>query len=118
MARTVAALSLALVMSAQPVSAQEWTVPAIIAHQAQYYGVSEAKMASLILCESENNPYAVGKAGELGLAQLHPRGLLPYFYRVGYTDPYDSWEATDFVARSMRGDFLRDGVRMSHWSCW
>lgn len=39
-----------------------------------------------------------GAAGELGLFQLHPRGVLPSFYAAGYTDPFDPLQQIAHVA--------------------
>lgn len=43
------------------------------------------------------DPNAVGRAGEQGAAQLHPGGLLPDFYAVGYTDPWNPYQAVDYL---------------------
>lgn len=52
----------------------------------------------IVRLESDNlDPYSVGKAGELGVAQLHPRGLLNQFYAVGYTNPYSPYQSMDFL---------------------
>ncbi len=43
------------------------------------------------------NPYAIGRAGEQGAAQLHPQGRLGDFYRKGYTDPFDPYQAVAYL---------------------
>lgn len=56
------------------------------------------------------DPYAVGRAGELGPVQLHPRGKLPEFYALGYTDPFSPVESIEYLERALaRG-------QASHWS--
>lgn len=86
-------------------------VLSIIADRAEARGVSGRWMVALARCESHLNVYAVGRAGELGLYQLHPRGLLPVFYVWGYTDPWSAWEQADFTAVA-----LSRGLS-GHWSC-
>ncbi len=49
-------------------------------------------------CESRMDERAVGQAGELGLFQLHPAGLLPAFYAVGYDDAFSAPQQIAFVA--------------------
>ncbi len=41
---------------------------------------------------------STGAAGEVGLFQLHPRGVLPSFYVAGYVDPFDPFQQIEFVA--------------------
>ena len=43
------------------------------------------------------DPNLIGKQGELGAAQLHPRGKLPAFYARGYSDPRDPVQAIEFL---------------------
>lgn len=67
---------------------------------------------STLHCESAHwRPRPVGAQGELGPAQLHPAGKLPVFYRLGYSDPFDWFEATDFLVTQ----FIAGQSR--HWSC-
>lgn len=82
-----------------------------IADRAAAHGQGGTALVGLARCESGLNPRAVGRAGELGLFQLHPDGLLPLFYAQGYRDPLDVWEASDFTAWA-----LRQGLA-AHWSC-
>jgi len=84
---------------------------AVVEERAAYRRASAGWMRAIIQCESRWNVYAVGSAGELGLVQLHPRGLLPEFYQLGYSDPFDPSEAIDYLAWA-----LVHG-RASHWSC-
>ena len=56
------------------------------------------------------DPYAVGRSGELGPVQLHPRGKLPEFYARGYTDPFDPYQAVDYLDNALQRG------QASHWS--
>lgn len=56
------------------------------------------------------SPNLVGQAGELGAAQLHPRGLLSAFYAAGYSDPWNPYQAVEYADR-----MIADGYG-SHWS--
>ena len=47
------------------------------------------------------NPHAVGRQGELGVAQLHPAGELRTFFRYGYGDPFDPYQAVEFLERRL-----------------
>lgn len=83
-----------------------------IADAAVAYGISEAWLLATARCEAPGlNPYAVGRQGELGIAQLLPRGELRRFYALGYTNPFNPYEAMDFMA--MR--FAAGGARA--WTC-
>lgn len=48
------------------------------------------------------DPYAIGKSGELGPVQLHPRGKLPEFFALGYTDPFSPWQAIDYLEGALQ----------------
>lgn len=76
-------------------------------------GVSRAFLYRVVRCETGGtfNPYAVGKQGELGPVQLHPRGLLPLFYAVGYDDPFNPSESVRFLAQATMWGYA------SAWSC-
>jgi hypothetical protein len=87
------------------------TVVEIIHERAAAHGQSGARLERVARCESSLNPAAVGRAGELGLFQLHPRGELRTFYARGYSDPHNVWEAADFAATR----FAEGGARA--WSC-
>jgi soluble lytic murein transglycosylase-like protein len=88
------------------------TVAAIDAASAET-GVSWSWLYRVVRCETGGtlNPYAVGRQGERGVAQLHPYGMLPTFYALGYADPFDPYEAVRFMAyRFAEG-------RARAWSC-
>jgi hypothetical protein len=52
------------------------------------------------------DPYAVGRAGELGVAQLLPvYGKLPAFYEQGFDNPYSPYQSMDFLDAALaRGE--------------
>ncbi len=54
---------------------------------------------------------ARGRAGEIGLFQLHPRGLLPLFYARGYSNPWDPNQQARFAEWAFANGLAR------HWSC-
>jgi len=68
-------------------------------------------------CESINyRPDVVygptrGRAGEIGLFQLHPRGLLPLFFARGFTDPWDPMQQAEFATWAFGAGLSRN------WSC-
>ena len=108
---TLAALALLGALTLAPrVGADEQWVPVIHAAAARH-GVSGAALERTLRCESHLTPTAVGRAGELGMAQLHPRGLLPTFYARGFTDPFVAEEAIEFTAMM----FAEGAAR--HWTC-
>jgi hypothetical protein len=76
-------------------------------------GVSWQRMYLIVRCETGAtfDPYSYGRARELGVAQLHPRGELPRFYAWGYTDPYSPYQAVRFLGQRL----LQGGARA--WSC-
>jgi hypothetical protein len=52
-----------------------------------------------------------GRAGEIGLFQLKPGGMLPVFYAWGYTNPWSPWQQAAFATKAFA---LGYGGR---WSC-
>jgi hypothetical protein len=76
-------------------------------------GVSAAYLTAVVQCETGGNfsPYAVGRQGELGAVQLHPRGELRRFLAWGYTDPFSPYQAVRFLAQRI----VQGGA--SAWSC-
>jgi hypothetical protein len=61
------------------------------------------------------DPYSVGQAGELGVAQLHPRGKLPEFYALGYTNPYSPYQSMDYLEEALeRGE---GPAWTTYWYC-
>ena len=76
-------------------------------------GISWTRLYSIVRCETGGTlaPYSIGRAGERGVAQLHPRGELATFYQRGYRDPFNPWEAVHFLGERL----LEGGARA--WSC-
>lgn len=96
------------------------TVRALIADRAAAHGASEALMLRVANCESRFDAGATGDHGSShGLFQLNdwPTGLIWHFYGLGYTDAYDAWQASDYVARVFAGEFAAYGVTRWRWSC-
>ena len=80
---------------------------------AERYGVSSWLLLAVARCESPGlNPYLTGRAGELGLFQLHPRGLQTLFYQVGYSDVWDYTQQADFAGWAFSIGLAH------HWSCY
>lgn len=56
----------------EPVSVHEYTIPEMIEHSAEKYGVSFDILTNVISCESSYNSNAIGDYGEsYGIAQIH-----------------------------------------------
>lgn len=114
MTRVLPVLILALVLGsgAQQASGQTADdVVATITEAAERHGVSAARLVQVARCESRFVVTAVGRAGEQGVFQLHPQGLGRTFRTMGYADPFNVWEASDFTAWA-----FANGLS-SHWSC-
>lgn len=78
------------------------------------------KLEHTVHCESEHYSPAVlqgrrlGLAQEIGAVQLHPRGLLPLFYKLGYTDPLNFRQAVSFLA-----NHVAKGISFARaWTCY
>lgn len=73
--------------------------------------LATARTRCIVLHEvPSKDPYAIGRAGEQGIAQLHPRGLLPDFYRQGFGDPFSPYESVQYVNGAL------DRGLAPHWS--
>lgn len=114
----VLALGLSLGFPAPSYAAPEFQTPtevvAIIQDAAARYGANATSLIAIARCETGGtfNPAARGDGGRSwGLFQLHDAGLRPLFYRRGYSDPDNAWEAADFAAWA-----IANGLR-SHWHC-
>jgi hypothetical protein len=109
-------LGFVLIFLAAPARAQqsytsEDTLNAIAEASAEI-GVDYDWLYRVVRCEDPTfDPYAVGRQGELGPAQLHPRGLLPKFYALGYLDPHSPYQALRFMAQEFSYG------RSYAWSC-
>jgi hypothetical protein len=77
------------------------------------YGVSWSRLYWIVRCESgwTFDPYVRGRAGELGVVQLHPSGELVEFYRRGWLDPFSPYQAVAFLAQRLN----EGGARA--WAC-
>lgn len=118
MTRPLAIAGLLLVLATGPVQAAEtqYTAEDTIAAIDQYadeQGVSRAYLRRIVSCETGAtfDPYSVGRQGELGAAQLHPRGRLRHFLALGYLDPFSPWQSVRYLAQEIRFG------RASAWSC-
>lgn len=97
----------------------------VIEAVASYTGVSYEHMRRVAWCESRYRPSARGDSGSShGLYQLNDldTGLLHHFYYMGYTNPYNPWQAADYYGRTLRGDFnyvdhVYGRVLIYRWSC-
>ena len=63
------------------------------------------------------DPYAIGKAGELGLAQLASFGLLPDFYRQGYSDPFDPYQSVAYLEDALSRGLARNWTPVLRGLC-
>lgn len=115
--RVIALVVVLVCMTTTTVAAQQRFTPAdtleAIEQASANSGVPASRLRRIIRCETGGtyNPYARGRAGELGAAQLHPRGELRRFYAVGYTNPYNPYDAAHFLADRI----LAGGARA--WTC-
>jgi hypothetical protein len=105
-------LGAALGIHAQEAYTREDTLVAIQQYSDEI-GVSQAWLLRIVRCETGGtfDPYSVGRSGELGAAQLHPRGELQRFYAWGYLDPFSPWQSVRFLAQRLS----MGGARA--WSC-
>jgi hypothetical protein len=90
------------------------------------HGVSYGRLRAIVACETGNtfNPRAVGdyrggRPTSLGAVQLNtlPSGLYWDFVTRGYDDAFDPYQATDYLARVMTGEFAREGITVRRWTC-
>lgn len=89
-------------------------IRAVLTSRAQHYGIAPQELIDLAGCETgwTWDQRVIGKQGELGPFQLHPKGKLRHFYASGYTDPFDWFEAGDYTAWQLS----LGGGRA--WSCY
>lgn len=70
-------------------------------------GVPYQELFRRVRCETGGtfNPNAEGDGGHShGAVQLNDYGALQRFYDVGYTNPYNPYEAVHFMAEVLHGD--------------
>jgi hypothetical protein len=94
----VGAILLATIQAQQFTERDTHTAVAAAAHER---GVSERLLDCMVFHESTYDPYALGARGELGAAQLHPRGRLADFYARGYLNPFNPYQAVDYLAAAL-----------------
>jgi hypothetical protein len=106
-------LACAAVARAEPFDAQDTL--AAIEQASLSTGVEHAWLYRVVGCETgwTWDPRAVGDYGtSFGAAQLHRGGgELPRFYAFGYTDPFDPYQAVEFMAVEFSAG------RARAWSC-
>jgi hypothetical protein len=81
-------------------------------------GVSHARLSSMVSCETGGTfePSIVGDHGtSFGPVQLHKGGLLEHFHAQGYIDPFDPWEAVEYLGRVLAGEW--PGISGRAWTC-
>jgi hypothetical protein len=82
-------------------------------------GISWGYLYRVVGCETgwRFDPYEIGDHGtSLGVAQLHQGGnALPAFYVLGYDDPFDPYQAVNFLAHALMGEI--PGLGAHSWSC-
>ncbi|MGD9892298.1 MAG: hypothetical protein AB7R89_28650 [Dehalococcoidia bacterium] len=115
----VAALLLCGIVSATATEAArpvQWSeVVAWTEHDAARFGVSADWLLAVLWCESTGNAYAYGAAGEIGPAQMHPRG-------IWYSLPESRQVALDYSRASLRLQVQAMARAFSygwqrHWTC-
>jgi hypothetical protein len=102
----------AMGIRAQEIYTAEDTLQAIEQYSEEQ-DVSYRWLYAIVKCETAGtfDPYSVGRQGELGAVQLHPRGELQRFYAWGYFDPFSPWQSVRFLAQRL----AMGGARA--WSC-
>lgn len=100
MGKALVVIDLVCLLFLAPVAQAQDGILDTIYDRAAAHGVSGAWMERVARCESSLNPRAIGRLGERGLFQLNSPELLNTFYRWGYSDPFNAWEASDFTARA------------------
>ena len=96
----------ALYLAPQHARAQDWVIQEIYAAGARY-GVSGDWLLRVAICESELNPAAVGRNGEIGLFQFMPST----WYAWGGGDIWSVWEQADLAAWAFSAGLSH------HWVC-
>lgn len=79
------------------------------------YAAMEGRSAlawCIVSLESRFDPNAVGAAGEIGLAQLHPRGKAPEFAAMGFGDIWSPYAQADYL------DWALANGQGYHWTAY
>ena len=64
------------------------------------------------------DPYAVGRLGEVGPVQLHPQFGLVDFYKRGYGNPNNPWEAINYLEMALSEGRQFDWLPVRLGLCW
>lgn len=112
LAAYVAACTQIGVVRAEPEYTPADTLAAIEQYTTEFH-VPYRWVYDVVACETGGtfSNYLVGRAGEVGAVQLHPRGELPRFYDWGYLDPHSPWQSVRFLVQR----YLYGG--QGAWSC-
>jgi hypothetical protein len=96
--------------TAAPAKASEpWTADDTLAALADATPLARC----IVRLEDESlDPYALGAAQEMGVAQLHPHGLYPLFLELGYTDVFSPYQSIQFL------EWALDHGYGPQWSTW
>lgn len=92
-------------ISPKPVYSGDSYIDSLIYIKAQKYDIDPDLFAALIKIESEFNPLTTGKAGEIGLGQLHPKYILALLY-----DPEINLELSARELATWRIKFGKDAL--------
>lgn len=118
MARAVAAAVLAVLIVALSATSThaEYTTDdtyAALDEVSAEFPVSYRYLYNVVGCETgwTFSPNVIGRQGEIGPVQLHPRGELTRFFEWGYLDPRSPYQSIRFLAQRI----LQGGA--SAWSC-
>lgn len=109
--------ALVMVLATRPAGAHPYTAEdtrAAVYAAAAETGVSAAWLYRVVKCETAHtwNPYSVGDGGlSEGAAQLHLYGLRSTFYRWGFTDHWNPYQAVSFMAHAFKAGLAY------LWSC-
>lgn len=90
------------------------TARCLITHEVGRGAVRTDRAGRVIAQYAPFDPYSVGAAGEIGPAQLHPRGLLPDFYRQGYDNPNDPFQAVRYIDGALRRNLGDNWTTMAY----
>jgi soluble lytic murein transglycosylase-like protein len=116
--RTFVAATLAALSLYHPVSATALAVPELYQPLIAIVGWTPADVPTLVqvvTCESGWNSLAVGQAGELGLAQIHPETWLD-IQLVSDAPGMEHW--ANPAANLYTARVIREAYGWERWSCY
>jgi hypothetical protein len=120
---TIGMLLAAIVLMVRNAHAEAYSADdteAAIADVHAAYGVPIGRLHEIVSCETGRtmDPNVVGDHGtSFGAVQLHRGGALSHFFSLGYTDPFNPWQAIEYLARALIGEFLGLGIGGWSWTC-